>query len=119
MDSAPVDFKHRENNSFIAVCQFKVRILGTDHHIIPDVVLFLNGLPVVVIECKSPKVSDAITSLERDNPLKLDVEQLKRLKSDVVISKRHNDELHPFRHKLCAANSLAACRARKDVLILW
>ena len=55
-----VDFTHRDNNSFIAVCQFKVRILGTEHHIIPDIVLFLNGLPVVVIECKSPKVKDAI-----------------------------------------------------------
>jgi type I restriction enzyme R subunit len=55
-----VDFKQRDNNRFIAVCQFKVRILGTEHHIIPDIVLFLNGLPVVVIECKSPKVKDAI-----------------------------------------------------------
>ena len=55
-----VDFKNRENNRFIAVCQFKVRILGTEHHIIPDIVLFLNGLPAVVIECKSPRVKDAI-----------------------------------------------------------
>jgi type I restriction enzyme R subunit len=55
-----VDFKHRENNRFIAVCQFKVRILGTEYHIVPDIVLFLNGLPVVVVECKSPKVKDAI-----------------------------------------------------------
>ncbi|MBC2744941.1 MAG: type I restriction endonuclease subunit R [Desulfosarcina sp.] len=53
-----IDFDHRENNRFIAVCQFKVRILGTEHHIIPDSVLFLNGLPVVVIECKSPKVKE-------------------------------------------------------------
>jgi type I site-specific restriction-modification system R (restriction) subunit len=36
------------------------RVLGTEHHIYPDIVLFLNGLPVVVIECKSPKVRDAI-----------------------------------------------------------
>ena len=55
-----IDFKNRDNNQFIAVCQFKVRILGTEHHIIPDVVLFVNGLPLVVIECKSPKVKDAI-----------------------------------------------------------
>lgn len=55
-----VDFKHRDNNRFIAVCQFKVRILGTEHHIVPDIVLFLNGLPVVVIECKSPKVKEPI-----------------------------------------------------------
>ncbi len=55
-----LDFKNRDNNRFIAVCQYKVRILGTEHHIIPDLVLFLNGLPVVVIECKSPKVKDAL-----------------------------------------------------------
>lgn len=55
-----IDFKHRDNNSFIAVCQFKVRILGTEHHIYPDIVLFLNGLPVAVVECKSPKVKEPI-----------------------------------------------------------
>ena len=53
-----IDFKHRDNNRFIAVCQFKVRILGTEYHIVPDIVIFLNGLPVVVIECKSPKVRE-------------------------------------------------------------
>ena len=55
-----IDFKNRDNNRFVAVCQFKVRILGTEHHIIPDIVLFVNGLPVVLIECKSPRVKDAI-----------------------------------------------------------
>lgn len=55
-----VDFERRGNNSFIAVSQFKVRIPGTDQHIIPDITLFLNGLPITVIECKSPKVKEAI-----------------------------------------------------------
>lgn len=55
-----IDFAHLKNNRFIAVCQFKVRILGTEHHIVPDIVLFLNGLPVVVIECKSPKTKEPI-----------------------------------------------------------
>jgi type I restriction enzyme, R subunit len=32
-----VDFNHRDNNRFIAVCQLKVRILGTEHHICPDI----------------------------------------------------------------------------------
>jgi type I restriction enzyme, R subunit len=27
-----IDFNHRDNNRFIAVCQFKVRILGTEPH---------------------------------------------------------------------------------------
>lgn len=54
-----IDFTPQSpKNRFIAICQFKVRILGTEHHIIPDIVLFVNGLPVVVIECKSPKVKD-------------------------------------------------------------
>lgn len=55
-----VDFDAPGNNDYTAVCQFKVRILGTEHHIVPDIVLFLNGLPVVVVECKSPKVNDAL-----------------------------------------------------------
>lgn len=55
-----IDFRHRDNNRFIAVCQFKLRILGSEHHIVPDIVLFLNGLPVVIIECKSPKVKEPI-----------------------------------------------------------
>ncbi|MBX7141819.1 MAG: HsdR family type I site-specific deoxyribonuclease [Chitinophagales bacterium] len=55
-----IDFEKPENNSFIAVCQFKVRIFGSDNHILPDVVLFVNGLPLVVIECKSPKVKEPI-----------------------------------------------------------
>lgn len=55
-----IDFAHLANNRFIAVCQFKVRILGTEYHIVPDIVLFLNGLPVVLIECKSPKVKEPI-----------------------------------------------------------
>jgi type I restriction enzyme R subunit len=55
-----VDFTKPDNNRYIAVCQFKVRILGTEHHIYPDIVLFLNGLPVVVIECKSTKTKEPI-----------------------------------------------------------
>ena len=47
-----IDFEHLENNVFTAISQFKVNIPGTDHHIIPDVVLFVNGLPVVVVEAK-------------------------------------------------------------------
>ena len=49
-----------ENNIFTAISQFKVAIPGTDHHIIPDIVLFVNGLPLVVIEAKSPKTKEPI-----------------------------------------------------------
>lgn len=59
-DVAIVDFDRPENNSYVAVSQFKVRIPGTDSHIYPDIICFLNGLPVVVIECKSPKAKEPI-----------------------------------------------------------
>jgi type I restriction enzyme R subunit len=39
-------------------------------------------------------LSDTVAVLEQSNPQKLDLEQLKRLKTDVVISGSHNDELH-------------------------
>jgi type I restriction enzyme R subunit len=55
-----IDFKNPENNSFIAISQFKVNIPGTEKHIVPDIVLFVNGLPLVVVECKSPSRADPI-----------------------------------------------------------
>ncbi len=55
-----IDFDNLENNSFVAISQFKVSVTGTDHHIIPDMVLFINGLPVVVVEAKSSKVKEPI-----------------------------------------------------------
>jgi len=55
-----IDFENVGNNIFTAISQFKVRVTGTDHHIIPDIVLFINGLPVVVVEAKSSKVKEPI-----------------------------------------------------------
>ncbi len=55
-----IDFENPDNNSFLAVSQFKIRILGTEHHIFPDIVIFVNGLPLVVVECKSPKTKEPI-----------------------------------------------------------
>ena len=42
------------DNDFLAISQYKIRIPGKEEHIIPDIVLFVNGLPLVVIECKAP-----------------------------------------------------------------
>lgn len=59
-DVAIVDFEHPDNNRYVAISQFKIRIPGTDNHIYPDIICFLNGLPVVVIEAKSPKAKEPI-----------------------------------------------------------
>jgi type I restriction enzyme R subunit len=55
-----IDFENNENNIFTAISQFKVSVTGTEHHIIPDIVLFVNGMPLVVIEAKSSKVKEPI-----------------------------------------------------------
>jgi type I restriction enzyme R subunit len=55
-----IDFKNAENNSFVAISQLKLRVLGTENHIYPDITLFINGLPIAVIECKSPKTKEPI-----------------------------------------------------------
>jgi len=66
-----IDWDHPENNTFTAINQFRVACPeGQPHkHIDPDIVLFVNGIPLVVVECKSPYIStpmdDAINQLQR------------------------------------------------------
>ncbi len=52
-----VDFKHPENNDFLVVNQFTVMENNVTRR--PDVVLFVNGLPLVVIELKNPADENA------------------------------------------------------------
>ena len=52
-----LDFDRPEGNEWVVTRQYKV--LGSKKHIIPDVVAFVNGLPLAVIECKSPTIGDA------------------------------------------------------------
>jgi len=48
-----IDFDNWESNTFTVINQFRVDTPGhTKGHIRPDIVLFVNGLPLVVIECK-------------------------------------------------------------------
>jgi len=55
-----VDFATPANNDWLVVSQLKIHIPGREQYIVPDVVLFVNGLPLVVIECKSPRVQEPI-----------------------------------------------------------
>jgi len=47
-----IDFTNPVNNEFLVVRQFK--IYGANENVVPDIIIFINGLPVVVLECKSP-----------------------------------------------------------------
>ncbi len=50
-----IDFDNLGNNEFVCSNQFKVE--GANQNIIPDIVCFVNGLPLAVIECKSPYIT--------------------------------------------------------------
>ena len=46
-----IDYEHEAENDFLVVNQYTVKELDTKR---PDIVVFVNGLPLVVIELKSP-----------------------------------------------------------------
>ncbi len=52
-----IDFKNPENNEFIVANQFTVIENGNNKR--PDVILFVNGIPLVVIELKNPADENA------------------------------------------------------------
>ena len=62
-----IDLDIPENNEYLCTNQFKVS--GVNQNIIPDIILFVNGLPLAVIECKSPFIT---------NPMESGIEQLLR-----------------------------------------
>jgi type I restriction enzyme R subunit len=58
-----IDYEHRERNEFAVARQFVVR--GARRRVVADLVVFVNGLPLAVIECKSPHLADPISEAVR------------------------------------------------------
>ncbi|RLM66756.1 type I restriction endonuclease subunit R [Halorubrum sp. Atlit-8R] len=62
-----IDFENPDNNDFFALSQFDVE--GDIETIEPDITLFVNGIPLGVIECKAPTIaepkSEALEQLQR------------------------------------------------------
>ena len=63
-----IDWKNPTNNSFHAVAEFSVERARSTETARPDIVLFVNGIPLVVIECKAPdtEVDQAISQMIRN-----------------------------------------------------
>ena len=59
-----IDFTNIENNDFLIVNQMKFK--GKEKNSIPDLVVFVNGLPLAVIECKSPTAKSAFSDCVTD-----------------------------------------------------
>lgn len=59
-----IDWTNPANNDFLVINQFRVDEPGgqAKKFIAPDLVVFVNGIPLVVIECKAPGPEDAMAS---------------------------------------------------------
>ncbi|MEI7522494.1 MAG: type I restriction endonuclease subunit R [Candidatus Saccharibacteria bacterium] len=75
------DFEHPENNEFVAVNQLTV--MQGDYHRRPDVVLFVNGMPLGIIELKDPSNEKA--------SLKAAYQQLQTYKAELPALFRFNE----------------------------
>ncbi|MBD2438102.1 type I restriction endonuclease subunit R [Nostoc sp. FACHB-110] len=61
--------KHCDRNDFLAINQYRLDppwATGNRGFIVPDIVLLVNGIPLVVIECKSPSLDNPITEAIQD-----------------------------------------------------
>lgn len=54
-----IDWEHLENNVYHVTEEFAVTRTGSADTYRPDIVLFVNGIPLVVIECKRPDIKGA------------------------------------------------------------
>ncbi|MGH8610583.1 MAG: type I restriction endonuclease subunit R [Gammaproteobacteria bacterium] len=55
-----IDFENPANNDFLVINQFKVELASGRGHVIPDAVLFVNGIPLLVAEFKSPGLQNPL-----------------------------------------------------------
>lgn len=63
-----VDWRNPANNVYHVTAEFSVERTRSYDTVRPDIVLFVNGIPFAVIECKSPKVEvgQAISQMIRN-----------------------------------------------------
>lgn len=55
-----IDWKHPENNIYHVCDEFVLERRNSKQTRRPDMVLFVNGIPLVVIECKRPDLKNAV-----------------------------------------------------------
>ncbi|HIC91587.1 MAG TPA: type I restriction endonuclease subunit R, partial [Syntrophaceae bacterium] len=80
------DFDNPENNDFLVVSQFTV--VSGEHKRRPDVVVFVNGLPLAVIEVKNPASNERPIEAFRKNiaTYKKEIPELFHYNEIIVVS---------------------------------
>lgn len=94
-----IDWDTPQNNDFLIINQFRVDEPDGQHKkfILPDIVLFVNGIPLVVIECKSPATT---------NPIEEGINQLLRYSNqrDWVETREGNEKLFHYAQLLIVSD---------------
>lgn len=104
-----IDWNKPENNQFTVISQFRVDCPpGYDRgkgFIVLDLVLFVNGIPLVAVECKSPSVPE---------PLAQAVDQLRRYsnqrRANFEVEDNEGNELLFYTNQLLIATSFDQTR---------
>lgn len=55
-----IDWDNPDNNVYHFTEEYVVQRKGSNEHIRPDIVLFVNGIPLAVIECKSSAIKNPV-----------------------------------------------------------
>ncbi len=81
-----VDFNNPENNDFVVANQFT--IIENNHNKRPDVLLFVNGIPLVIVELKNPADQNATVqaAFRQIETYKVQIPSLFTYNSIIVIS---------------------------------
>ncbi|WP_437686186.1 type I restriction endonuclease subunit R [Sorangium sp. So ce176] len=103
-----IDWNEPRNNAFTVISQFRVDCPRGQAvpYIVPDLVLFINGIPVVIVECKSRKAPEAIPAA---------VDQLRRYqnqrRADGHVQENEGNERLFFTNQILVATCFDDARA--------
>ena len=102
-----IDWEHPENNVFHVTEEFSCDSWDKQHNARPDIVLFVNGIPFAVIECKAPTidVDQAVEQMIR-NQYKEYIPQLFKFAQIVVATNKN-------------AVKYATCYTQKKFWNIW
>ena len=94
-----IDFKQPENNQFLAVSQLTIKSQGIDAKLSkrrPDVILYVNGLPLVFIELKNANVKLKTAYEKNLADYKNDIPQLFYFNALCILSNGINTKVGAF-----------------------
>lgn len=88
-----VDWRNPRNNVFHVTAEFEVERTGSHETRRPDIVCFVNGIPLVVIECKRPDAKDSLEQAMNQSIRNWQEDQIPQLftLSQLVLALNKND----------------------------